>query len=81
LAGSGESTPFVSEKFIVDERVGKRANRERHKWLVCAPTQLVNGVRHNALACAVFAGDEHRRGDSGNLVDHIANAVHRLAVT
>src|SRR5581483_1903732 len=34
LAGSGEGAALVTEKFVVDERLGERANGERDEWLV-----------------------------------------------
>src|SRR5436309_6066940 len=73
LAGASKGTALMTEQFIVNQRVGKRANREGHKGLVSARAQLMDSASNHALARATLASDEYRREYSGNLADRVAD--------
>ncbi len=60
LVGAGKSPALVAEKFVVDERIGERAHRKRHKRLVGAGAQPMDGPGHDFLAGPTLAGYKHR---------------------
>ena len=62
---SGESTPFVPEKFALDQRRGNRGAVYSHKGVAPARAGIVNGLRDHLFAGARLSANEdgavHRR--------------------
>ncbi len=59
----------MSEQFAFDELTGNGRAVHLHERLLGARTLSMNGARHEFLAGAVLAGDEHTRGRGGHLLD------------
>ncbi len=51
---------------------------DRHEGLVLRGLRVVEGARHQLLAGAALAGDEHARGGGAHARDHREDLLHRL---
>ena len=77
LLGAGEGAGLVAEKLAVQQRVRQAAAVARHERRVAAARMLVQGARHDLLAGAGLAADEHGQVGGGHLArqpDHMAHA-------
>ena len=81
LPGRSRSAPVkaprrVAEQLAFDQGVGDGGAVDRHEGRLGAVGQLVDAPRHQLLAGAGFAADQHARGDGGDAVDGVENALH-----
>src|ERR1035438_3470547 len=78
LGRAGKCALFVAEDLAFDERFRDGRAVDRDKRTRLARAQVMQGAGHQFLACAAFAGDEHRNVGGGNLLDEAEDLAHRL---
>ena len=74
--GAGESPPFVSEQFRFKQLGGNRRAVDRHKRAIAARAKGMQGARHQLLAGAGLAGNDHRRIGRGIQLDLAIDLAH-----
>jgi len=79
LICAGECTAFVAEESGLFEVVWQRTAVDRDKRTVTSYRTPVNGGRGQFLACAGFAGDQHRCFAVRHLADRAEQILHRRA--
>ena len=78
LDGAGEGALLVAEDFALEQRFGNRRAVDRHVRLWRALAQLMDRLRHQFLAGARLARDQHRRRRRRRLLDRAVDlADHR----
>ena len=75
--GAREGAALVAEDERLDERPGQRRAVDRHEGLVAPRAHLVERARHELLARAGVAANEHRGVRVCDATDHVANDLHR----
>ena len=73
---AGEGAALVAEELRFDERVGDGRHVDGDERLIAPGTPPVDRPRHQLLAGAALARDEHGRGRLGQLRDELINAHH-----
>ena len=68
-AGVGEGAALVTEKLVLDERVGNGAAVDRHERPVAPRAPIVNRPRRQFLAGAGLAFDDDRDLELGDAID------------
>src|SRR5712692_2569978 len=74
--GAGEGAALVAEQLRFDQRVGNGRHVDGDEGLVTARAAPMDGPRHQFLAGAALARDEHRRRRLGDLRDQLIDAHH-----
>ena len=79
--GAGERALLVAEQLRLQKIRGERRGIERDEGLAGARTVAMQGARHEFLAGARFAGDQHRHAGAGQPADRAKHLLHggRLA--
>ena len=77
---AGERAPLVAEDLALEQGVGNRRAVEGDERRGSARAQLVNGLRHQFLAGAGFAQQQHRGRRRRRLFQHVIEGAHRGAV-
>jgi hypothetical protein len=67
----GEGALLVAEQLRFDQRLGDRRHVDGHERLPAALAPRVDRPRHQLLAGAALAGDQHGRGRRGDLGDQL----------
>ena len=77
---AGVSAAFVAEQFAFQQRLRDGRAIHRDERLVGAFAVLVNRPRHQFLARAGFAANEHGDGSGGHTPDFLVDGLHGAAV-
>jgi len=77
LVRAGERALFVAEQFAFQQRRRERGTMHRDQRLFRARAELMNRLRHQFLARAAFARQQHRRARGRDLPDNFKNLLHR----
>ncbi|MCG3119097.1 MAG: hypothetical protein ALAOOOJD_01428 [bacterium] len=80
FGGARERAFFVTQKFAFQQGLRNRGAIDRKKSLIRAPAVLVNRARHQFLAGAAFAHQEHPHIAGGHPADHFINFLNGGAV-
>ena len=80
VGGAGERALLVTEDLALEQRLGNRGAVDRDERKRRARTELMDRLRHELLARARFAGDEHRRLGRRRLLDHLIDLPHLRTV-
>ncbi|MCY1516120.1 hypothetical protein D9M68_507340 [compost metagenome] len=74
---AGEGAALVAEEFALEQVLGNGGGVDRHEGAVGARRVLVQRARHQLLARARFAGDEHRDVALRQPADGTEHVLHR----
>ena len=74
--GAAEGALLVAEQLAFHQQFGKRAAVDIHPGFGAAQRHLVDGARHDLLAGAGLAGDEHGHRSSRDPLRGLENACH-----
>ena len=77
--GARERAAHVPEELRLEQVAGDRAAVDRDERALRARRQAMNRRRHELLARAALAFDEHRRVRDRDLADDLLHALHRRA--
>ncbi len=77
LDGAREGALFVAEQLALHQGFGHRRTVDGDERAVAPRAEVVDGARHQFLASAAFAGQQHRRFAGGDLPDHREYGLHR----
>ena len=83
--GAGEAAAFVAEQLAFEQRRRNGAAVDRHEGTVPPAAERVNGARHDVLAGAALAADQHagaRRRDAADQLEgppHVGRAADEQA--
>ncbi len=75
-----KGAPFVTEDFVLEQRLGNRRTVDRDERMFAASAQLVNRLRDELLARPRFAVDEHRCDGRRGLLDDAIDRPKRRGV-
>ncbi len=73
---AGEAPLLVAEELRLDQLFGDRRAVDADEWLVAPRRAVVDGARHELLAGAALARDQHRGGSRRRALDRLAQAAH-----
>src|SRR5204862_2673875 len=76
----GERAFLVAEDFALEQGFGNRRAVDGEERERRARTQLMDRLRHQLVAGARLAGDEHRRARGRSLLDDLVDLPHLGAV-
>ena len=76
LQRAGECALLVAEDFAFDQRFRNGGAVDGDERLALARAELVDGARHQLLAGAAFAGDQHRGGAGRHHLDQVEDLLH-----
>ena len=76
---AGERALHVAEQFGFQKRFGKRAAIDGDERRFGTRAVFVDGARHQFLAGAAFAGDQHAAGLRRDILDQVENGAHLRA--
>ena len=74
-----ECTFFTAEDLAFDERLRNCRAVDRHKGPRLARAQIMQGARHQLLACTAFPRDEHGHDDAQSQRHFVADDLSRFA--
>src|SRR5262249_23926146 len=77
----GERALLVPEQLGLDELLGDRGAVDLHEGMATARRPLVDRARHQLLAAAILALDQHAAGGGGGHGDLLAQRAHHRALS